>query len=73
MSAGALPHTPVGELIALPNLLRGFKGPACKEGEGKGGKWERGREENREGEETRGKGRGRTGPQGLVHTPCPKS
>ena len=50
ISAGALPQTPLGELIALPRPLAGFKGPTSK-----------GRGEGREGE-GREKGRGRVPP-----------
>jgi len=54
-SAGASPQTPLGELIALPRTLAGFKGTASRRRgmEGREGK-DQGREEEGKGGE-RGK------------------
>ena len=62
ISAGALPQTPLGELIhAPPGPLAVFKEPTSKGKEGEGGEEGRRREGKREG-------KGRT----TLHTPCRK-
>jgi len=51
---GAPPRTPLGELIALPDPLAGFKGAASRRREEKGGKGKGKEERGREGGEGRG-------------------
>jgi len=69
ISAGAPPHTPLGELTALPRPLY-LRGLLLRGGGDKGGEEEMGREERGKGrgEEERGREGNRT-TQNLVATP----